>query len=169
MVADTDTVVVNLDWANPVTALFIPPNGWAEKMKYKLKIFSEKLIPIEGKSLKDSITWVTINSEKKMGYGGLNGQFERPDMITVIQLASMEKEPEIFHSGVNSNHQFKFQNIPEGPYRLMIIDDVDQSGAYTFGKASPFLPSEWFYVHPDTFEVRANWDIDVGSIRVGEQ
>ena len=104
-----------------------------------------------------------------MGYGGLNGQFERPDMITVIQLASMEKEPEIFHSGVNSNHQFKFQNIPEGPYRLMIIDDVDQSGAYTFGKASPFLPSEWFYVHPDTFEVRANWDIDVGSIRVGEQ
>lgn len=169
MVADTDTVVVNLDWANPVTALFIPPNGWAEKMKYKLKISSEKLIPIEGKSLKDSITWVTINSEKKMGYGGLNGQFERPGMITVIQLTSMEKEPEIFHSGVNSKYQFQFQNIPEGPYRLMIIDDVDQSGAYTFGKASPFLPSEWFYVHPDTFEVRANWDIDVGSIRVGEQ
>jgi hypothetical protein len=104
-----------------------------------------------------------------MGYGGLNGQFERPGMITVIQLTSMEKEPEIFHSGVNSNYQFQFQNIPEGPYRLMIIDDVDQSGAYTFGKASPFLPSEWFYVHPDTFEVRANWDIDVGSIRVGEQ
>ena len=51
----------------------------------------------------------------------------------------------------------------------MIIDYVDQSGAYTFGKASPFLPSEWFYVHPDTFEVRANWDIDVESIRVGEQ
>ncbi len=169
MVADSDTVVVSLDWVNPVTTHFIPPSGWVEKTQYKLKIFSEGLTPIEGKSLKDSITWVTIKSEKKMGYGGLTGQIDWPEIAPVIQLASMEKEPEIFHSAVNSDHQFQFQNIPEGPYRLMIIDDVDQSGAYSYGQANPFMPSEWFYVHPDTFEVRANWDIDIGSIQVGER
>jgi len=46
---------------------------------------------------------------------------------------------------------------------------VDKSGGYTFGKVNPFLTSEWFYAHPDTFQVRANWDIDIGSIQVGEQ
>ena len=169
MVADSDTVAVKFDWSNPVSAHFIPPGGWTEKTKYKLKIFSEGLMPIEGKSLKDSITWVTIKSEKKMGYGGLTGYVEIPGITSVIQLESMEKASKIFHSAVSSSHQFQFQNIPEGPYRLMIIDDVDQSGAYTFGKVNPFLTSEWFYAHPDTFQVRANWDIDIGSIQVGEQ
>ena len=34
---------------------------------------------------------------------------------------------------------------------------------------SPYKNSEWFYVHPDTFEVRANWDIDVGQISMEEK
>ena len=52
---------------------------------------------------------------------------------------------------------------------LMIIDDLDRNGDYSYGLAYPFRPSEWFYIHPDTFYVRANWDIDVGPIKMREQ
>ena len=51
----------------------------------------------------------------------------------------------------------------------MIIDDLDRNGDYSYGSAYPFRPSEWFYIHPDTFDVRANWDIDVGPIKMREQ
>ena len=28
----------------------------------------------------------------------------------------------------------------------------------------PLKASEWFYEYPDTFQIRANWEIDVGQI-----
>ena len=132
-------------------------------------IFSKGLIPIEGRSLKDSITFVTINSEKKMGYGGLTGFVKQNNIVPLVKLESMEKEPKFFHSAVNFDYQFQFNNIPEGFYRLMIIDDADKSNSFTYGYAKPFQPSEWFYVHPDTFQVRANWDIDIGLIMIEEE
>ena len=169
MVADTDTVVINIQWVNPMEIAFLPPGGWQEKTQYKLMIFSNKLSPVEGKMLKDSISVVRINSEKKLGYGGLSGTIKKDGINPLLELRSLKKEPEIFRSSLNSNLQFEFKNIPEGPYHLMIIDDLDRNGDYSYGAAYPFRPSEWFYIHPDTFDVRANWDIDVGPIKTGEQ
>jgi len=169
MVADTDTVVTKLNWINPTEIAFIPPTGWKEKTKYKLIIFSEGLTPIEGKTLKDSISYVNIKSEKKLGYGGISGSFEMKGVNPLIELKMLKKEPEIFYSSVNSNQQFHFKHIPEGPYRLMIIDDLDRDKKYSHGSAYPFQASEWFYIHPDTFDVRANWDIDVGPLKIGEK
>ena len=70
-------------------------------------IFSKGLIPIEGRSLKDSITFVTINSEKKMGYGGLTGFVKQNSIVPLVKLESMEKEPKFFHSAVNFDYQFQ--------------------------------------------------------------
>ena len=169
MMVDSDTVITVVEWVNPTEIEFIPTKGWEEKTKYKLMIFSKGLIPIEGRSLKDSITFVTINSEKKMGYGGLTGFVKQNNIVPLVKLESMEKEPKFFHSAVNFDYQFQFNNIPEGSYRLIIIDDADKSNSFTYGYANPFQPSEWFYVHPDTFQVRANWDIDIGLIRIEEE
>ncbi len=168
MVADTDTVSVKVDWLNPLEIAFLPPGEWKEKTEYKLMVFADALTPIEGKSLKDSISFVRIKSGKKLGYGGLTGTVRKVGIFPLLELQAMKKEPEIFHSSVNSDQQFRFNNIPEGPYRLMIIDDRDRNGKYSYGSAYPFQTGEWFYIHPDTFDVRANWDIDMGSIRIGE-
>jgi hypothetical protein len=89
-------------------------------------IFSNKLSPVEGKMLKDSISVVRINSEKKLGYGGLSGTIKKDGINPLLELRSLKKEPEIFRSSLNSNLQFEFKNIPEGPYHLMIIDDLDK-------------------------------------------
>ncbi len=168
MVADTDTVVTKVNWVNPTEIAFSPPDGWQEKTQYKLMLFADRMTPIEGKSLKDSITHVSIKSGKKLGYGGLSGTVEKDGVTPLLELRSVKKAPEIFHSAVNSAAQFHFKNIPEGPYRLMIIDDRDRDGQYSYGSVYPFQPSEWFFIHPDTFDVRANWDIDVGFLRLGE-
>ena len=51
---------------------------------------------------------------------------------------------------------------------MMIIDDRNADNIYSYGSVFPFKASEWFYAHPDTFNVRANWDIDIGTIKLLE-
>ena len=64
LIADSDTVDLNVDWINPISFSFIPNNGWQEKTNYRINIFGKKLTPIEGKSFKDSITYVDVSSQK---------------------------------------------------------------------------------------------------------
>ena len=80
----------------------------------------------------------------------------------------LENKSEVFYSTVNSNNQFEFNKIPEGSYSMMIIDDKNNDSIYTNGSVFPFKASEWFYSHPDTFDVRANWDVDIGIIKLLE-
>jgi len=168
MVADTDTVVTKIEWINPTEIDFLPPDGWKEKTGYQLMIITDKLTPIEGKSLEDSIEFVVMKSGKKLGYGGMNGTVEKNGLTPLLELQSLKREAEVFRSYVNSDHHFDFKLIPEGPYRLMIIDDRDRNGDYSYGSVQPFQTSEWFYIHPDTFDIRANWDINVGHLTIGE-
>ena len=168
VVSDSDTVVTKVNWANPIEISFKPISGWVQKKDYQLMIFSNGLIPIEGKSLKDSIVFINMKSEKALGYGGLSGVLAYESQSTIVELMSLENKSEIFYSSVNSNYEFEFNKIPEGPYSMMIIDDRNADNIYSYGSVFPFKASEWFYVHPDTFKVRANWDIDIGAIKLLE-
>lgn len=164
LIADSDTVDLNVDWINPISFSFIPNNGWQEKTNYRINIFGNKLTPIEGKSFKDSITYVDISSQKKIGYGALMGTLDEFPESMLIELKQTSDEAKSFFSNVNSNNEFYIKNLPEGKYQLIMIEDLDKNNVFTYGTIQPFKRSEWFYVHPDTFEVRANWDIDVGQI-----
>ena len=42
--------------------------------------------------------------------------------------------------------------------------DTDNNNDFTGGSFFPLKASEWFYEYPDTFQIRANWEIDVGQI-----
>ena len=37
---------------------------------------------------------------------------------------------------------------------------------YSFGTVKPLVPAEWFYMIPDTIEIRGNWDIELPMINV---
>ncbi len=168
VVSDSDTVVAKVNWANPIEVSFKPISGWVQKKDYTLMIFSDGLIPIEGKSLKDSIVFINVKSEKALGYGGLSGVLSYESQSTIVELMSLENKAEIFYSSVNSNYEFEFNKIPEGSYSMMIIDDRNADSIYSYGSVFPFKASEWFYAHPDTFNVRANWDIDIGTVKLLE-
>ena len=52
----------------------------------------------------------------------------------------------------------------EGKYKILVISDTDNNNDFTGGSFFPLKASEWFYEYPDTFQIRANWEIDVGQI-----
>ena len=167
MITDQDTLIENINMVNPIEVNFIPSIGWVEKTNYNISIISEKLKPIEGKSFLDSIINISIKSEKALGYGGVTGVIKENYNNALIKLTSLNDESKFFYSAIDTNLKFIFKSIPEGAYTLTLIKDEDKSGSFTFGQVIPFKPSEWFYIHPDTFNIRSNWDIDVGSVIIG--
>ena len=161
-----DTTEVNFTKMinTPMSIFVAPQNGWEPKKSYKLKLFRHETTN-EKETFKDSITTINIETTHPLGYGGISGTIKGIDsekMITEIQ--SVEKKHWNFKSVVNSAGRFEYNDIPEGLYTLIVFDDRDQNIDYSYGKAYPFQPSEWFYVLPDTIEVRANWDIEFQPI-----
>jgi len=78
----------------------------------------------------------------------------------------MEKEPQIFRTIVNSEGTFDMNRLPEGNYFLSFFKDSDGDNRYSFGNLSPYRPSEWFYLYPDTVKIRANWDLELNQINM---
>lgn len=167
---DSDTVALKLEWKSPVWVEIQPETGWQPKKDYRLTLAAEKINPLAGRSFKDSVVTITIHSGRKIGYGGLEGTIadsSRESLMTL--LTPVKKAPQGFTAFVNSSLQFQYNEIPEGFYQLMLFEDRDLDGDYSFGKAYPFQPSEWFYVVPDTISIRANWDVELGPIQIEEQ
>ena len=52
---------------------------------------------------------------------------------------------------------------------IFIIDPrKDNNNKYSFGKLSPYEPSEWFKIIPDTISIRNNWDMEMNNINLNE-
>jgi len=168
MITDSDTLIEKANLINPIQINYTPSIGWVEKTDYNITIISEKLRPIEGKLFLDSTITIPIKSEKKLGYGGISGFINKNHNKTLLKLTSLNDTSKFFYSPIDTNLKFIFKSIPEGAYSLSLIIDEDNNGSYTFGAVIPFQPSEWFYIYPDTFNIRSNWDIDVGTIKIEE-
>ena len=167
LIAGQDTLIERVNMVNPIELNFTPSIGWVEKTNYNISIISDKLEPIEGKSFLDSTLNIPIKSEKALGYGGVIGYIKKSYRNALIKLTSINDESKFFYSTIDTDLKFVFKSIPEGDYSLTLIKDEDENGSFTYGNVIPFKPSEWFYIHPDTFNIRSNWDIDVGTVIIG--
>jgi len=144
---------------------FLPAEGWSEKKKYQIIIHSDKVLPIDGMPLSDSLVFVNIDSGKKLGYGSLIGKLDLEGSDNfIVALQSIDNESELFFSNTNIEMEFNFQDIAKGKYKLIVISDRDNDGKFSKGSLDPLITSEWFYEYPDTFEIRTNWEIDLGMV-----
>ena len=166
MISDSDTILASMTKVNPMEFTFLPKKGWTEKETYRLLLFSKYLLPIEGKSFPDPIKSIDVISKKKIGYGTLLGSLVGAQKLSIIRLKLISKVPEFFVSDVDSNDEFYVNELPEGKYELMVINDSNKDKSFNYGTIMPLKKSEWFYISPDTFEVRANWEIDIGKIEI---
>ena len=164
LVFDSDTTLAEMSQINPLEFTFIPKKGWNEKTSYHLLLSSKYLMPIEGRSFPEASKTIDIISKKKIGYGVLFGSLDGSVESPLVQLKLITKEPKFFISDVNSNEEFYVDELPEGRYELMVISDLNKDKIFNYGSVDPIDRSEWFFISTDTFDVRANWEIDIGKI-----
>ena len=167
LINENDTSLIYPDLITPQQISIFPESGWKEKNSYLVKILSKQIETIDGKSFLDSLIFIEIDSGKKLGYGSLIGKLD--DSISrkinpIIGLKRMEIDSVMYFEKLKSNSRFEIENILEGKYKISVISDADSNNDFTGGSFFPLKASEWFYEYPDTFQIRANWEIDVGQI-----
>ena len=166
MINDTIAVEFSYKIESPMKISVTPQNGWEPKKSYQMNLFRHETT-LEKETFKDSITTIKIETTRPQGYGGFSGSVAGYDSGKLItKIISVENNKWNFKSVVNSGGRFEYKDIPESAYIFSVFDDRDQNTEYSHGKAYPFKPSEWFYVLPDTIEIRANWDIEYQPIYV---
>ena len=164
---DTISVSEKIVHINPMWVNIIPRNNWEPRINYTLKIYASDTLTNIGKTLQDSVITVNIKTTDYQGYGGLyipiSGQI---DSLLKSVLHSIENPEQKNLSFVNSHGRLEFNQIREGRYTITLFSDRNNDHMYTTGIAKPLTPAEWFYVMPDTIEIRANWDIEMPSLNI---
>ena len=164
---DTISVSKRIVYINPMWVNILPQDNWKPRTNYTLKIFASDTLKNIGKMLQDSIITVNIKSTGYQGYGGLYipiaGQI---NSLLGAVLHSIENPEQKNLSFVNSQQRLEFNQIREGRYTLTLFSDRNNDKTYTTGTAKPLTPAEWFYVMPDTIEIRTNWDIEMSSLNI---
>ena len=164
---DTISVSKRIVHINPMWVNILPQDNWEPRINYTLKIFAGDTLENMGKMLQDSIITVDIKTTEYQGYGSLyipiTGQI---DSLLGAVLHSIENPEQKNLSFVNSQQRLEFNQIREGRYTLTLFSDRNNDKTYTTGTAKPLTPAEWFYVMPDTIEIRTNWDIEMSSLNI---
>ena len=163
---DTDSVAVNILWETPMKINILPMGGWEENLNYSLTL--ESLDTLHYTSLEDSVYSIKITTKDRLGYGRLTGTIVNHQIQQLaVEAISIENSAGRYPTVVNSASTFEINTLPSGKYTLFFFDDADGSQNYSYGEVLPFKPAEWFYVYPDTIDIRANWDYELKEINLG--
>ena len=119
--------------------------------------------------LQETAIELKIRTLNYLKYGGLQIPIKGTRINSIgVEIENIENKEHKKVSFVNSENEVIFDHIPEGKYIITIFNDIDNDKKYSFGMAKPFIPAEWFYIIPDTIEIRGNWDITLPALNVEE-
>ena len=153
-------------WKTPMNINFLPKGGWEENLNYSFTL--ESLDTLRYISLEDSVYSIEITTKDRLGYGRMTGTLVNQQIQQlVVEAVSIENSADRYPTIVNSGSTFEINRLPSGRYTLLFFEDVDGSQNYSYGEVLPFKPAEWFYVYPDTIDIRANWDYELKEINLG--
>lgn len=165
---DSTITPIDIQWESPLVARITPENNWDPNTQYRLDIIQELINPVYGRNLKDSIKTIFFKTSDYQGFGNLLISCKNEVSGLIAQVAKMEKESAHYRTVVDSSGTFIMKKIVEGNYSLFIYKDSDSNGAYSYGGIDPYNASEGFYSYPDTIKVRANWDLELDQINLGD-
>ena len=103
-----------------------PKNGWTEGSAYRLKLLGAGIESASGQTLADSVLNFEIASGTSKGRGGLMGSVQGAYIAgTILTARPVEKNLKSVSVSVNSDGEFKINNLFEGNWILDIFQDRD--------------------------------------------
>ena len=156
---DTTLFEARVNQESPLVISVKPYHDWQPNTNYFLTCPGTKLFALDSTQFKDSVLVIRIRTGPELGYGSLSGSITGEINTPVgIILKAAEKSGKSYRQVVNSPSDFHLNDLSEGAYLLSIYTDRDSSGNYTYGRAFPPAPAEYFFDYPDTIKIRANWE-----------
>lgn len=133
---------------------------WKENTRYDLLIKDSALKDIYGQyNKKVRINWVAKNLKD---YSTLLATFDYTGTKKnlLIQLISSDDKLVFQSFYFEKNKSYFFDYLVPGSYRIKIIDDRNRNGKWDNGDYLLNRQPEAVYYHPETFNLRAYWDLE---------
>ncbi len=151
-------------WENPNTFIFSPDTLLLGKMKYQIKLKSQKILDLFGNPMTDSVLFLTFITLNPDTLGSVSGKVEALGKSIsgdiVLTLSLMDKGEKRYQKTLPQPGSFLFENILPGKYMVDAYVDLNKDGNLTIGNPKPFVPSEPFTFFPDTVTVRSRWETE---------
>jgi len=151
-------------WENPNTFIFFPDTLLWGKMKYQIKLKSQKIFDLFGNPMIDSVLFLTFITLNPDTLGSISGKVEAVGKSSsgdiVLTLSLIDKGGKRYQKTPPQPGSFLFENILPGKYRVGAYVDLNKDGNLTIGNPKPFVPSEPFTFFPDTVTVRSRWETE---------
>jgi len=162
---DSLEIPSKINWASPLAIKISPIEKWKEDSKYKIEINRDGIKPKYSKSFEDSVIVINFKTSFFEQFGTLNIFIKnRNNSRYIAELKSLGKDSKKRDPIISSDSLFVIRELVEGAYSLMIYNDKDENRTYSSGSLSPLVPAEWFYIYPDTIQIRSNWELDLDQI-----
>jgi hypothetical protein len=128
-------------------------------MRFRLQIDTGKLRSLWGDSLGDSLWVRQFNSWKHADLGEIAGTVQLPvdSAGFVVEARAMQDGRRVQQVLPAGSRSFMLENLPEGPWRLRVMVDVNRNGRWDTGRSLPFRFAEPIVLYPDTVNVRKRW------------
>ncbi len=131
-----------------------------EQTAYRLNILPGAFTDIFGLT-NDTLEYAFTTTSRE-NYGNIMLDVEMPPSThqRILQLLNMDEEvlqKKLIHE--SGRHVFRY--VRPGRYLVRIIDDLDDSGAWTTGDYLQQRQPEPVHMLPDTIQVRENWDVEM--------
>lgn len=163
-VADTlgSQVEFEIEW--PCLNRVILKPDFQESSSYGLSIDETALLDLAGNSLGDSLKEYFYTIASPDSFGQILGSFVNTDGRNIIVVVESSLAGEESRK-TKSDGSFYFDRLFPGVYRLRAYSDENNNGFFDAGGIDPFAFAEPIVLYPDTINVRARWESDVGFLQ----
>lgn len=131
------------------------PPGLDSTTKFTL-VIDTTVASLEGFRLKKAEK-VALKYPNLQRLGTLRGGIDSPLDSLLIILESTDKKKQRFYS---YGRQFNFENVPEGEYQLILVDDSDYNHRWTPGNLVPLRQPEAVYYFPERVRIKGGLEAD---------
>ncbi len=155
---------------NSTHGIFVPKMPLTYGMPYTLNIILDSLIDVAGNRFDDSVRVFKFQVIDKDNLGTISGsvlnETHRDSGKIFLSAVPLSSELRKREAALEKSGAFLFDNLQEGRYVLTAFVDSDSNNTYSFGRLTPFTPSERFVYYSDTLKVRARWSVEGVNIRL---
>lgn len=154
-----DTSYLHLSVPDTFVTHLMVPLKLEEKVSYNLLIRDSVFEGYNG-LVNDSVKiHFTAKTEKNYGSFHLNYKLPEEGHSYITQLLN-EKDEVIVEKSIRVSQEIVYANLPEGKYKIKVIEDSNDDGEWTPGDyRKKRLPERVFYFSKQIF-VRGNWDLE---------
>ncbi len=161
---------VQIRQSSPFAVDLRPLQNWPGKAPIFLRIVPEFFHDLAGNALFDTTAarvLHTINPDTLTAIRGevviADSTLHVPVYLTARQVQGGEA---VRTTRVDSSGRYAFEDLLPGVYLIDGFFDSNGNGRYDFGSVLPFVPSERFFLYPDSIKVRSRWPNEGNVIEV---